>query len=184
MKTNILTTIISATWLAGITVPMAPAAEPAPAGSIENAAADGRFMAEVVQSNRLVMKASELAVERTKRDDLKAFATEIRDEHAEMDKHLEALGDKLNVKLPKAMADAQQTTFDVLQKTTDAEFDRTYMDTMVSQHRKLVTLFEETSKATKHPDVKAFVDLKLPRLQAHQEKARELAKLVSSLAAK
>src|SRR5262245_55616590 len=115
MKTNILTTIISATWLAGVTVPMAPAAEPAPAGKNANDASDGRIMTEVMQHDRLMIKASELAVERTKRDNLREFAREIINEHTEMDKHLEALGDKLNVKLPKAMSDSEQATLDLLQ---------------------------------------------------------------------
>ena len=183
MKTKILTSLITATLFTGAFAPCVMAEDKA-LTPIESAAADGRFIESTAQGNWAEIKASELAKSRTKRENVKDFATAMVNDHKEMDKQLTALADKLNVKLPKDITGEQQTTFDLLKNANDADFDRMYMDTMVVDHRKLVALFDDTAKSTKHGDMKKFIDANLPHLQGHLAKAEELAKSLGSVAVK
>ena len=54
-----------------------------------------------------------------------------------------------------------------------------YADMMVSDHKKMVSLFEDASKSTSHADLKAFAKNTLPGLKAHLKHAEDLAKAVA-----
>jgi putative membrane protein len=184
MKTNILTSLIAVTLLTGATAPVILAVEPAAPATVTDAAADGRFIETSALFGWGEIKYSGLAKDRTKREDVKGFATAMVNDHKEMDKQLITLADKLNVQLPKDITAEQDAIYTQLKNANDGDFDRMYMDTIVLDHRKAVTAFEDASKNTKHADVKAFADANLPHMKTHLVKAEELAKLLGSIAAK
>jgi len=55
-----------------------------------------------------------------------------------------------------------------------AEFDRAYMNMMVSDHNKDVAEFEKESTKGGDPDLKAFAAKTLPTLKEHQQMAKAL----------
>nr|WP_246229545.1 DUF4142 domain-containing protein [Mucilaginibacter humi] len=50
-----------------------------------------------------------------------------------------------------------------------ADFDKAYVDKMVSDHKSTVDLFESESKNSKDADLKGFADKTLPTIKAHLE---------------
>jgi putative membrane protein len=155
-----------------------PLAAVAPKG---DAADDGLFLASAAYAGTGEIKFSDYAEGRTKREPVKTFATAMVNDHKEMAKQLQTVADKVKVKLPDDLTAEQQTTFEKLKKANDADFDRMYMDTMVSDHRMAVAVFEKAASSSQHPDVKAFATANLPHLKTHLQKAEEIAKSLGSV---
>ena len=61
-----------------------------------------------------------------------------------------------------------------LSAMSGAEFDRAYMNMMVSDHNKDVAEFEKESTKGGDPDLKAFAAKTLPTLKEHQQMAKAL----------
>ena len=66
----------------------------------------------------------------------------------------------------------QKKLHDRLSKLSGAEFDRTYVDEMVKDHRKDVKEFQREADKAKDPDVKSWASKTLPTLQDHLTNAK------------
>jgi putative membrane protein len=160
------------------------AADPAAPATTADAAADGQFLHSVAYTNNGELKFSDYAEGRSKRQEVKNFATAMVKDHKEMGKQLKAVADKVNVKLPDDLLAEQKDIHAKLKGANDADFDRMYMDTMVADHKKAVAAFGTAVKNSKHPEVKKFAEANLPHLQGHLKMAEELAKKLGSVDAK
>jgi putative membrane protein len=65
-------------------------------------------------------------------------------------------------------------------KLSGAEFDRKYMEHMVSDHRKAVAEFKKASESAQDPETKAFAAKTLPKLQDHLTQAQSINDSVKS----
>ena len=137
------------------------------------ATADARFMDDATRGGLTEIKAGDIAEGRTKRDDVKEFAKMMQKDHADVNKNLKALADRMEMKLPTDVGN-HQPFIDGLKAKTDADFDRTYVAASVEGHQKCVAMFENFSKATKNADLKAFADNTLPGLRTHLKHAQTL----------
>jgi putative membrane protein len=91
-----------------------------------------------------------------------------------VNEQLKALAVSKSVDLSAVIDPKDAGTFQDLEKSSGADFDKAYLGEVVSNHKKCIADFEEISKEGKDADVKAFADKTLPALKAHQDKAKEL----------
>jgi putative membrane protein len=175
MKHKILFTSIATALLAFTAPPALFAADEAKTEktSAAQATADAHFMEHVIRGGLTEIKAADIAEGKTKRDDVKEFAKSIEKDHADVNKNLTTLADRMKMKLPKDIGD-HQAYIDGLKAKTDADFDRTYVAGTVASHEKCVAMFEKFSGATKNADLKAFADNTLPGLRTHLKNAKVL----------
>ena len=115
----------------------------------------------------------------------KAVSQRVKDFGAMMVKDHSAAGDELkslagqkNVTLPSAVGDKSQKKIDDLSQKTGRDFDKAYMEAMVSGHESTLHDFEKISKNESDPDVKAWVDKTLPTLRGHLDSARAILKSI------
>jgi putative membrane protein len=180
MKRLLLTPIVALGILCG-GGPFAAGADTAAKPATEaGAAADGKFMEAAAQGGLTEVAASEQAEDRTKRDEVKHFAKMMIKDHKDVHKNLKSVTDKMNIQLPKEPSAEQKAALEKLKASTDADFDRTYAEMMVSDHKKTIALFEGFSKSGTHADLKAFVNNTLPGLRTHLKHAEDLAKAVGA----
>ena len=175
MKHTILFTTIATALLTFTVTPALFAAdkvktEGTPASQ---ATADARFMDEATRGGLTEIKAAEIAEGKTKRDDVKAFAKTMQKDHADVNKNLKALADRMEMKLPQDLG-KHQAFIDGLKAKTDADFDRTYVAATVVSHEKCVAMFEKFAEATKNADLKAFANNTLPGLRTHLKHSKAL----------
>ena len=176
MKNKILTTTL-ATALLSLT--MAPAIFAADAvrtettSSTATATADAHFMDEVTRGGLTEIEAAKIAQDKTKRDDVKAFAKTMEADHTDVNKNLKTLADRMAMKLPTNVGD-HQAFIDGLKLKTDSDFDRTYIAATVDSHRKCVAMFELFWGSTQNADLKAFAANTLPGLRTHLKNAETL----------
>ena len=172
MKHKMLVTIIGTALLTFTVSPALFAADAAKpkatitAEATAQATADARFMDHVIRGGLMKIQAAEIAMGKTKREDVKEFAKGIARDHADVNKNLMTLADRMKMKLPKDIGD-HQAFIGGLKAKTDADFDRTYVAATVKSYEKCVAMFEKFSGDTKNADLKGFADNTLPGLRTH-----------------
>ena len=69
---------------------------------------------------------------------------------------------------------------DRLGKLSGPEFDRAYMQAMVTDHNHDVSAFQKYSRSGSDPEVKAWAAKTLPTLEEHQQMAKQAAAKVGA----
>ena len=72
-----------------------------------------------------------------------------------------------NVTLPAELDSSHKSTLENLRTKVGPDFDKAYVDDMVSDHEKAVSEFQSRAKNASDPDVKVFAEKTLPTLQKH-----------------
>ena len=140
------------------------------------------FVNAAGQAGMVEIRTSEMALEKSKNAEVKAFAQKIIDDH-------KAAGDKLNAAASAAALAAPPATLDdfhmrrindLVETDGDEDFDADYMALQVDAHNDAIKLFEDYSKDTNAvSQLKMFADETLPTLVAHKADAERVRDLVS-----
>lgn len=130
---------------------------------------DSKFSTEAANAGMAEVALSELAQKKSTNADVKAFAAAMIKDHSAANEKLKALATVKNITLPAVVGEEEQKVAADLSTKAGAEFDKAYVDQMVKDHDKAVSLFEDGSKNAKDADLKAFATETLPKLKAHQE---------------
>jgi len=109
---------------------------------------------------------AEIAASKAQRDDVKALAKMIKEDHEQANQELKSLASSKQVTLPTAISAAKKATVAKMENLSGAAFDRAYVADMVKDHRTDIAKFKKhTSDAD--ADVAAFVTKTLPALEKH-----------------
>ncbi|MEP6848933.1 MAG: DUF4142 domain-containing protein, partial [Acidobacteriota bacterium] len=124
---------------------------------IKNAAIGG--MSEV--------ELGKLAASKATNAEVKKFGQMMVTDHTKANTELKALAAKKNFQIATETDSSHKSTLTTLQGKSGADFDKNYVDDMVSDHEKDVKEFQDKAQNAKDPDVKAFAAKTLPTLQKH-----------------
>ncbi len=139
------------------------------ANSVSAGMDDSEFMTEAAYGGLAEVEFGRLAVTKAADAEVKKFAQMMVDDHSKANEELKPLAAKKGVKIPVAMNDAHRATMEDLRGKVGADFDRAYVEAMVDDHEKDVSMFEDMSNDAADPDVKAFAAKTLPVLRKHLE---------------
>jgi putative membrane protein len=129
----------------------------------ESAARGG--MAEVALSN--------LALSKSQNADVRNFAQMMITDHTKAGNELKELAAKKKVALPTQLGDSQGMLED-LNRLSNADFDKEYVEAMVDDHEDTVELFKNEAENSKDAELKAFAAKTLPTLQNHLRMIRDV----------
>jgi putative membrane protein len=138
---------------------------------------DKKFIHEAATGGREEVALGKLATQKASSPDVKQFGQRMVDDHSKANDQLEQLAKNKSVDLSmnKDKTDKKiQSAVDKLSKYDGADFDKHYMDMMVSDHEKDVKEFQNASKNAKDMDVKSFASDTLPTLEDHLKMAKEI----------
>ena len=137
---------------------------------------DKKFLMTAAQSDQNEIALSKLAQEKATNPAVKAFATKMVTEHTKMSEDMKPFADSWGL-MPATAPDADhQKEWDKLNGLSGKDFDKEYIDEMVSDHTKALSAFTSEAKDTK--DVK-FRDVVLKgktMVAAHKNMAYDLKK--------
>jgi putative membrane protein len=137
---------------------------------------DKEFLVKVASCNNAEIEVGKLADKRSKSADVKDFANMLVKHHkAAYDK----LGDLIkNRKIGVAAGLEKETRDEIkrLSKLEGNEFDRAFLDHMIREHKKAVSIFENQAKNGQEADIRDYAKELLPDLRMHLKKAEELAR--------
>ena len=138
---------------------------------------DRKFMEKAAQGGMAEVKLGQLATQKAQSDDVKKFGQKMVDDHSKANDQLKQVASAKGVTLPTDTDKSSQHEYDKLSKMSGAQFDREYMDHMVSDHKKDVSEFQKEAKSGKDADVKQFASSTLPVLQEHLQLAQSADKV-------
>ena len=184
LKNSIAT--LASFLLFGCALPITASAQGQSASTASStvSAADQKFMKNAAQGGEAEVQLGQLAVEKAASPDVKAFGQRMVDDHTKANDQLKQVASQLGVTLP-SQPNAQDSAEKArLEKMSGAQFDKAYMNYMVSDHKKDVADFQKAASHATNPEVKNFAETTLPTLQSHLQEAESIAPKENAAAAR
>ena len=142
--------------------------------------ADQNFAVNTAIAGMTEIQAGQLAEQKGMAQDVKDYgALMVKDHTAAADK-LKAIAAQKNITLPSTLSPDAQKNIDGLQNESGKKFDKDYLAMMVSDHKKVISAFEDESKNGSDADIRAFADSTLHTLHQHLDKAEKCEKMMKS----
>jgi putative membrane protein len=139
---------------------------------------DRKFVQMAADMDAREVQFSERAKEKAQNEQVREFATLMIQDHGQTNRELLKLADRFHESggpLYKHQERSVKKAVAELSALQGAEFDRRYMQAMLKDHEDSVQLFERQAMNGKDPELKALAAKTLPQLQAHLQKAQQIA---------
>jgi putative membrane protein len=137
---------------------------------------DKKFLATAAQADVNEIKLSELAKEKATNPAVKNFAQHMIVEHKAMSASMNPFADSWGLTPPDGPDADHQKEWDKLNGLSGKDFDKEYMDQMVSDHAKALDAFTSEAKDSKDEKFKAAVIKGKTHVAAHKNMAYDLKK--------
>jgi putative membrane protein len=159
--------------LAGVLVgfPCLTASLQAAAGDLHHT--DKNFIEKAAKAGMEEVAISQVAVSRSTNPQVKDFAQMMVTDHTAANEGLARIAAAKGVMLP-----AKDTHENKWAKRDAKDFDQEYISKMVDDHDEAVKLFTKEANDGKDAEVVAFARKTLPKLQHHQEQAKDLKRMM------
>ena len=135
--------------------------------------ADNSWLIQAAEANLAEIETGRLAESKASNSEVKQFGQHMVDDHSKANTELSDLAHKKGLTLPTRAGEMHTKAAADLADLSGADFDRKYMDMMVTDHEKAVALFDSHTDAS-DGDVKAFAEKMLPTLKHHLQMAKDV----------
>lgn len=133
---------------------------------------DAQFAVDAAMINLREIEASNLAVSRASRAEVKTLAQTMVDDHRKAYEELQGLASKKNITIPAALSDDEAK--DATKLRDEKKFDKKYTDLMVDEHKKAIDKFEKAAQDCQDADLRDWANKMLPGLRHHLDMAMAL----------
>jgi putative membrane protein len=113
-----------------------------------------------------------MAQQKASSDQVKQFGARMVDDHSKANDELKQIASAKGITLPTDLDAKHKAKMDKMQKLSGAQFDRAYMDDMLSDHKHDVADFKKEASSGKDSELKAFAAKTLPTLEDHLKMAQ------------
>lgn len=136
----------------------------------------GKFVDQAAISNMFEIQSSQVALEKSTRDDVKRFAQHMIDDHTKVSNEMTQLlqSSNMNVQPPADLDKKHAQQVMKMQGLTGAKFDTAYINAQVKGHQDAVKLFQSYAQNGDNAQLKQFAQATLPTLQEHLREAQGL----------
>lgn len=134
---------------------------------------DGQFLAAAGNSDAFETQTSQLALEKSRRPAVRAYAQKMIDEHGQTTQKLQQLAASKGAAFQPAL-DPTQTRLMASLTGAPSKFDGAYLRAQAAGHLTTVASYNDEISSGSDPDVKAFAQQNLPMIQQHLQEARRL----------
>ena len=148
---------------------MEPAKADRPMPSMVERPADFVPMAAI--GNTFEIQSSNLALQKSKNDDIRAFATKMGEDHSTAANELAAAVDqsKTGTPVPMDLDAPHEAMLRQLEASQSADFDRLYLRMQTKAHDEAIALFQAFSRNGPDGPLKTFASKTLPTLKQHRQ---------------
>ncbi|HTI93792.1 MAG TPA: DUF4142 domain-containing protein [Puia sp.] len=143
--------------------------------------ADQQFAVDAADAGMTEVQAGQMAQQKGMAKDVKAYGAMMVKDHTGAADKLKAIAASKNITLPSAISSDMQKNLDDLQKKEGKDFDKAYIDMMVSDHKKVISKFEDESKNGSDADIRGFADSTLHTLRHHLDEAEKCNKMMKKM---
>ncbi|HVS95294.1 MAG TPA: DUF4142 domain-containing protein [Puia sp.] len=138
---------------------------------------DQDFAVNAADAGMTEIKAGQMAEQKGMAADVKSYGKMIVKDHTEAADKLKSIATSKNISLPSTVSADTQKKLDDLDKKSGKDFDKAYLDMMVSDHKKVISSFEDEAKNGSDADLRAFADSTLHTLRHHLDEAQKCQKM-------
>jgi putative membrane protein len=138
-------------------------------------AADKKFVRDAAEGGLAEVELGKLATEKASSEEVKKFGQRMQDDHSKANDELKQLASSKGISVAEELSAKDKALKDRLSNLSGAQFDKVYMNNMVSDHKKDVAEFAKESKSGNDSDVKQFAEKTLPTLKDHLKEAEGIA---------
>ena len=135
------------------------------------------FAKQATISGLFEIKSSELALTKSKDEQVRALAKQMIADHTKANEELKAAlkTSKMDITmLPSALDDAHQKVYDSLVNSSDLNFDDQYMEAQDDAHEEAIALFKSYIDKGDSTALKQFAEKTLPTLQMHEKHVEQV----------
>jgi len=134
---------------------------------------DTDFAVKAADGGMLEVQLGQLAQTNASSTEIKKFGQMMVDDHTKANEELKRIAQQKNITIPATLSEKMRKEYDNLTEKKGAEFDKDYIDLMVSDHKKDIDAFEKEADKGKDADLKSWASSKLPTLKHHLETAQK-----------
>jgi putative membrane protein len=140
---------------------------------------DTNFVKDAAQGGLMEVQLGQLAQEKTGNEKVKEFGKRMEQDHSKANEELKKLASDKDVQLSNELDKKHKGKVDKLTKLSGADFDKQYMDAMVSDDKEDIKKFQRADKG-KDAELKQFARQTLPTLKEHLQLAESTVQQVKS----
>jgi putative membrane protein len=145
-------------------------------------AGDQQFILDAVRGSEREVDMGDLAREKAQNARVKEFGTRMVQDHQRAAQELKQLAAAKGLRVKDTKLGGEQPPTSWLEKLSPAQFDREYVNAMVTDHEKDVAEFRRMSRDLNDPDLRAWAAKTLPTLEDHLQTVKDLqSKVVGSV---
>jgi putative membrane protein len=143
--------------------------------------ADQQFAVDAADAGMTEVQAGQIAQQKGMAKDVKEYGAMMVKDHTAAGDKLKTIAASKNITLPSALSSDMQKNIDDLQKKEGKDFDKAYVNMMVSDHKKVISKFEDESKNGSDADIRSFADSTLHTLRHHLDEAEKCNKMMKKM---
>jgi putative membrane protein len=128
---------------------------------------DKAFVKEAAKGGMMEVTMGNEAKDKASNERVKNFGSMMVRDHTKGNEELKMIANKQNIALPEKDESMNHS----LENKTGSDYDKAYINKMVSDHRKDISLFEKESRNGKDEEIKGFAYRMLPTLKMHLDSA-------------
>jgi putative membrane protein len=141
---------------------------------------DTNFIKEAAQGGLMEVQLGKLAQEKAADAKVKQFGKRMEQDHSKANDELKKIASDKGVQLSNDLDSKHKSNVDKLAKLSGADFDKRYVEAMVSDHKEDIKKFQRVSEKGKDADLKKFAGQTLPTLKEHLQLAESTAQQVKA----
>jgi putative membrane protein len=138
------------------------------------------FLADAGRMHVKERELAKLAMTKSQNEDVRQYAEDIADDHADALKDLVDLMEKHNVQQPADLDQVRNAELAKVQNLSGEAFDRQFMNMMVTNHEQALNTFRREASSAHSDEVRDYAKNLVPTLEEHLDDAREVQQKLSN----
>lgn len=135
---------------------------------------DSDFAVNVADRNMLEIELGKISLTNSTNQEVKDFGQTMINDYTKVNNELKALAKQKDIILPASPGHRNVKRIDDLMDRRGDDFDKHYLNLMISSHRNTINLFESASNNATDAEIKTFAQNTLPILKKHLAEAKVL----------
>jgi putative membrane protein len=141
---------------------------------------DAKFAVNAADGGMMEVELGNLAQQKATSQRVKDFGAMMVRDHSKANDQLRALASAKNISVPSSVSEDKMKMINDLREKNGMDFDRDYIDHMVSDHKDDVDMFEKMANNGKDDGLRSFASTTLATLRAHLDSARTIQDMLKN----
>lgn len=142
---------------------------------------DQDFAVNTANANMTEIQAGQMAEQKGVDKSVKDYGKMMVHDHTAAGEKLKDIAARKNITLPVSINGDMQKALDELNSKSGKDFDKAYIQMMVSDHKKVISAFEDEGKNGSDADIRGFADSTLHTLRHHLDEAQKCEKMMGKM---